>query len=160
MRLLPALALIAPSVSGPATASTYEYARPKDLEALVEDADRAVVGEVISTWTERAPSGLWSVASIVVDETLHGAHSPVIEVRWPGGKVGNIELVVAGAPSIHKGDTVLAFIDDQGQFVGMSQGAFLVEDGLATRDLSGLHFSGELEQEASYELDDIRARLR
>jgi len=160
MRALFALALLGlTALPGTADAATYE--RPLALEDLAQDAERAIVGEVISTWIERTPNGIWTVASIVVDETLHGEHEPVVEVRWPGGVVGKIELIVPGTPSVHVGDDLLAFVSPEGQFVGLAQGAFQIDDGKAVRDMSGIHFreSGEAAED-TFPLDTIREILR
>jgi len=160
MRAMFALALLGlTALPGTADAATYE--RPMGLEDLTQNAERAVVGEVISTWIERTPNGIWTVASIVVDETLHGEHEPVVEVRWPGGVVGKIELIVPGTPSVHIGDDLLAFVSEEGQFVGLAQGAFQIVDGEAIRDMSGIHFHAKGEAaEDTFPLEDIRDTLR
>jgi len=160
MRALYALALLGlTALSGIADAATYE--RPMGLEDLSQSAERAIVGEVISTWVERTPNGIWTVASVVVDETLQGDHQPIVELRWPGGVVGKVELIVPGTPSVHVGEHVLAFVHADGQFVGLAQGAFQIVDGKAVRDMSGIHFRSDgTGAEASYPVDTIRETLR
>ena len=153
-----ALALIA-AVSS-ANATTYQQAM--DIEDLSVRSERAVVGEVLDTWSERDENGVWTVATMLVDETLQGDHDPLVMMRWPGGQSGDIELIVSGAPQMNEGDHVVAFLSSTGHVVGMSQGAFTLNGDEARRDLSSLNFQEEGSATArdAYLLSEIRETLR
>lgn len=153
MTLLAALAL-APS------ADATTYIAPLGLESLAERSERAVVGEVLNTWTERCGAGVCTVASILVDETLAGEHETLVEARWPGGRIGEFELVVAGAPRFREGDKTLLFLELDGDVVGMAQGAFSIHGDTAVRNMDNLSFTraGEAADAAeSFSLDEVRA---
>ncbi len=162
MRATFALALLAlTALPGRTEAATFEH--PMGLGDLSDNAERAIIGEVIATWVERTPTGIWTVASVVVDETLKGPHDPVVEIRWQGGVVGNVELIVPGMPRLHVGEQLLAFVDEQGMTVGLAQGAFQISGDQAVRDMSGLDFRGEPDSDEAtadtFDIDEIRAAL-
>ena len=52
----------------------------------------------------------------------------------PGGTVGEVSLTIPGAPTFTVGQDVIVFLDGE-RLRGFGQGAFLVQDGLATREL-------------------------
>ena len=153
------LAIAALAAAAPAFATSYD--QPMGIEELADDAARAVVGEVLGTRTENVRgSGWWTVATVLVESTLHGPSAAVVEVRWPGGAMGDRELIVAGAPRFRTGDEVLAFIRSDGAVVGMAQGAFSISGDMAIRDLDGIHFQGDDEGVEVFSIEDIRAALR
>jgi hypothetical protein len=111
---------------------------------------RGIVGEQQARWDEDR-RGISTWTQVAVKETLKGKAPEVLEVRQPGGEVGNIGAKVAGAARFKTGEEVLLFLeppgDDPTRLVvrGMAAGkVLLAEDALgrkkATRDLRGLAF--------------------
>ncbi|GEM_PF-6949790 len=146
------------ALTTPAEATTY--VAPLGLESLAERSDVAIVGEVLNTWTERCGAGICTVASVLVDETLSGEPRTLVEARWPGGRIGELEMVVAGAPRFHEGDRTLLFLDTDGDVVGMAQGAFAVDGDTVVRDMHNLSFTraGEAADTAErFSLSEVRA---
>lgn len=113
---------------------------PLGIAELSKRAERVVMGEVVATRSEMTRQGIYTVATIVVDEMLRGRSEPVLEVRVPGGRIDDIELTVVGAPRMIHGYQFLLFLDGQ-RVVGLGQGAFVVEDGVAWRNLAEYHFA-------------------
>ncbi len=152
------IASIAVSLPLAATATTFE--RPYGMDELSARAERVVIGEVQGTWTETNADGWWTVATLVVDETLQGDHEPIAEVRYPGGVIGDLHLVVSGSPQLHPGDDVVVFTREQGRVLGLAQGVWKIEDGVATRDLSRLSFQDGVHPVERMPLDELRRLLR
>lgn len=101
------------------------------LRQLVEDADRIVVGTVVSR--EMHYDDLDRIVTdqtIRIEDTLHGARSETLVVRHIGGVVGELGLTVAGEAAYPDGARMLLFLRafDSGDAgvvmrpVGMSQG--------------------------------------
>ncbi len=126
----------------PLVATGTTYSRAYDVAEMSDRAETVVIGEVQGTWTESAPDGWWTVAAVLVNETLQGDHQAVVEVRYPGGQVGDLHLVVSGAPALKRGDEVVVLTTgENGRVLGLSQGVWKIqEDQHATRDLSFLTF--------------------
>ena len=110
------------------------------LDSLLENANRILVGEVLTSRTETTANGISTVASIMVSESIMGDNKLVSDVRVPGGRVDNMGNHVMGAPQLVQGYHVLLFLDDE-RIVGMGQGAFVVEGGYAWRNTSHDVFS-------------------
>ncbi len=164
-------AILGLALAGPASAATF--GERFDLDDLAAAADRVVVGEVLSTRQEVVPDrGIYTVASIYVEEALRGEPEPVIEVRYPGGRVDDLELTVPGAPKLVPGYEVVLFLDDDDRVVGFGQGAFVVEGDTAYRRLSDDVFTNpnldrdwksdeELRRHyAAYSLAEVRRAVR
>ena len=117
------------------TAWAVEYAEVLSMGTLLAEADEAVQGEVVQTESEWAQDGL-----IYTRVELDAANSLF---RWgdkrasflvPGGRVGDVELTVPGSPQFAIGDDVLVFLTGD-RLLGLGQGAFSVESGVAIRTL-------------------------
>lgn len=135
------------------TAGATQYAELLDLDDLAGRADRVVLGEVLTTRVESQGNGIWTVATVMVDETLSGDRDPVVEVRVPGGRLSNLELTVVGVPKLVPGYEMLLFLDDD-RIVGLGQGAFVVAGGYAWRNLDDDNFmSPSVDREWVNELD-------
>jgi len=153
------LASVAFTMPLAATATSSE--RAYDMTELRNRAETVIVGEVQGTWTETTRDGWWTVATLVVDETLQGSHEPVVEVRYPGGSVGDLHLVVSGAPKLHPGDDVVVFTRDDGKVLGMAQGVWKIsDDGQATRDLSRLAFKDGSKPVESMPIEELKRLVR
>lgn len=155
-----AFALTMALLTGDAEATTFTH--PYSVAELSLRSEHVVVGEVQGMWVEIRNGMPWTVASVVVDDTLRGDELPVVQVTWPGGRVGEVELVVAGTPKAHIGEQGVFFIAEQGRAVGMVQGVFLMdEDQNLSRDLSAVSFNrgGETVSD-TMSLEEIRRQVR
>ncbi len=103
-----------------------------DLAQLTARADRIVRGRVVAqTGLLVAPAGrVVTDTRVEVHEVLKGAPVPAqIVVRRPGGKVGDTEVHVVGAPTFAIGEDVVLFlrVGAAGHaLVGLAQGKFAV----------------------------------
>lgn len=95
------------------------------LEDLTEQADRVVMGEVLTTRTQREEQNAYTVATVRVWETLRGSSDPIVEVRLPGAMLPDQDLTVFGQTKLHTGLEVLLFLQGD-QVVGMGAGAFVL----------------------------------
>ncbi len=80
-----------------------------DLDSLTAQAQKVIVGSVLTTRSSVDSDGLWTVATIGVSETLRGESEMVVDVRIPGGKIEDLEMQVRGAPTLIPGDNVLLY---------------------------------------------------
>lgn len=147
--------LFAPSAS--ATLFTHPYS----IEELSERSESVVAGEVIAVRSEVRDGSPWTVATVLVDEHLQGDAAPMVEASWPGGRIGDVELVVAGSPSVVVGEDTVVFLTESGRVVGLSQGVLHMEDGVAWRDLSHVGFvDGTPAGPEAYSLEELRDLTR
>jgi hypothetical protein len=101
---------------------------------LVSQAELIVVGDIRSTRSSELPEG-----AIVTDLSLDIARSikggsaigSVLTLRVLGGKIGNTELAIEGAPQLDSGQRVLLFIrgnmTEAFPFVGVHLGVFRLQ---------------------------------
>ena len=144
---------------GPPAGATL-FTHPYSIEEMADQAEQVVVGEVLATRTEVRGGSPWTVATVMVDVTLRGEHEILVEAAWPGGQMGDIELVVAGSPRVVSGEQAVVFLGDEGGVVGLSQGVLHVQDGVAWRDLSHLGFlEGAPEGPEAYSLEELFALI-
>ena len=136
------------------------------LDSLADEADRVVVGEVLISRTEKDRNTSWTVTTVRVLETLRGQSDPVIEVRLPGARLPNQDLLVHGQTQLIEGHEVLLFLRGD-QLVGMGAGAFVVQDDKAWKNRYEWTYadpktSGEYAQElyVSHKMETIRSTLR
>lgn len=106
---------------------------PKTFDQLAREAEIVVVGTITQIQGVRLPSG--HIASDLTLSVLKVAKSSkavpaTLVVRTLGGKVGDMELVIPGAPRFAQGETVLLFVrgnlTEMFPFVGVQQGVYLV----------------------------------
>jgi len=144
-----ALAAVATLAARPAAASTVPYRTDGDLVAI---SSRVVHGRVLGVWTEAAENHrIYTVARLAVIEDLTGVDEPVIDVRELGGRIGNDEMFVAGAPGYAVGQEVLLLLErgPRGlRTVALSFSAFHVVPGAGgdaevIRFAAGLDVAGE-----------------
>ena len=107
---------------------------PMQLDTLANEADRVVVGEVLTSRTEKDRQTSWTVTTIRVSDTLLGKIDPVVEVRLPGARLAKHDLVVHGQTQLIEGHKVLLFLRGD-QLVGMGAGAFVVHDDKAWKNM-------------------------
>ncbi len=141
-----------------------------DLAELSARADRVISGEVLTQRVESTPTGVYTFVSVMVEETLRGRPALVIDVRIPGGKFGDIDVVVPGTPDFIDGTHVLLFLAGS-HIVGMDDGAFVLEGERIWRPIEGERFinpaglsqeldSGILDQHfLSWGMDEVRSTV-
>jgi hypothetical protein len=118
-----AVAVLGIGVASPV--ATASLVRALDLTALIADADRIVVADVVSVqaaW-DATHRSIHTTVEIAVRESWKG-DVPVdgrLTIRQPGGTVGDIEMTVRGMPVFAAGERSLLFLH-RAHVVGMSQG--------------------------------------
>jgi len=147
-------------VSAPQT-QPMSWDEPLDIEELADCSETVVVGEVTAIWVERRDGSLWTVASVLVEETLVGEAELLLQVSWPGGQLGRTELIVSGAPELEPGDRAVFFVEEDGRVAGMTQGVLHVEsEDFLWRDLSNHAFGTEIpEGPEAFTMIELRSRL-
>jgi len=119
-------------VASPVNASVVQAL---ELEELVRDADRIVLGRVLlseSFLQADGQIGTWHRISVERELRGHAPDEPEIIVETLGGEIGDIGMRVEGEPSFSVGERVLVFIRDGGSLaafrpVGMGQGVMRVQ---------------------------------
>jgi len=136
------------------------------LDTLSNEADRVVVGEVLTSRTEKDRQTSWTVTTIRVFETLRGASDPVVEVRLPGARLAKHDLVVHGQTQLIEGHEVLLFLKGD-QVVGMGAGAFVVQDDKAWKNTHTWTYADPStigphtnELYVSHEMDAVRSTIQ
>ena len=95
------------------------------IQELKDQADRVVIGEVLTTRTHREDHNAYTIATVRVWETLRGSADPIVEVRLPGAMLPTQDLTVYGQAKLHTGLEVLLFLKGE-QVVSMGAGAFVL----------------------------------
>lgn len=136
------------------------------LDTLADEADRVVLGEVLTNRTENDRQTSWTVTTIRVFETLRGESDPVVEVRLPGARLAQHDLVVHGQTQLIEGHEVLLFLRGD-QVVGMGAGAFVVQDNKAWKNMHAWTYADPStigphanELYVSHDMEAIRSTLQ
>lgn len=107
---------------------------PLTLTQLTREAATIVDGVVADVRTLAGPSGTERLVLIRVAATWKGAPDDTLYVRLPGGRLGRIETIVAGAPTVAAGDRAVWFLapHPRGGYVvlGLHQGVLRTQPGL------------------------------
>lgn len=113
--------------------------RPLDTAALVQRADRVVLGTVERSESRWRPDhqAIYTDVTVRVSKVYKGrvAVGEALVVRREGGSVDGVGMAVAGAPRYTVGEEVLLFVEQRGGAsftVGMTQGKLHV-----SRDADG-----------------------
>lgn len=138
----------------PALASSAVVA-PPTFEELVDRAEAIFVGTVVdirARWVD-SPRGdvIATVVTFEVADTLKGTLSPVVELEFLGGTIGDVTFGVPGVPTFVVGEQALLFAYTRGlhvsPIVGVMHGRFRVSVHATTGERlvtthDGLAFSG------------------
>lgn len=90
---------------------------PQSVETLARRADLVVRGKAERSVARASRDGklIHTVTTLRVASTIKGkAEGQVVEVRTPGGTIGDITQVVHGAPSFSAGEEVVLFLHREG----------------------------------------------
>jgi len=140
--------------SAPAWAASPEK---QEILRLTRLSDRVAVGEVIHVRIEVTPVGVYTVATLLLNEIFKGDRTPVIEVRLPGGKLGDRTFRSPGGLRLEEKQRVLVFLSGD-RLTGSAEGAFYLDaDGRAVRNHIALYNQGHEElNRYEWKLGDIR----
>jgi hypothetical protein len=116
------------------------------LDDLVKKSNRIVVGKVTNARTYWGGSNgkvILTTYTLEVEDSIKGQAPRTVELTTIGGKIGSMQLHVAGMVSFEKGENAVVFIENSGAYstvVGLGQGKFTVANGEVANDVSGLSF--------------------
>lgn len=115
------------------------------LEDLVKKAHTIVVGRVVNsrTYWNSNRKLIFTSYTIQVDESIKGQAAGSLEVTTIGGKIGDVELHVAGMPAFQNGENAVVFVEQSGAFqtvLGLGQGKFTVINGEVRNSVGDLSF--------------------
>ena len=131
--------LIAAIMAAPLFATTV---KKMDLPELVTTADSIVQGRVDSVESRWEEKLAYTYVSVTVGDPLKGERRRTVLIRQLGGKIGALNVTVAGMPRFKAGDQVIVFLKAQqnGTFdvVGLNQGKYEIVDDFAVANVSGL----------------------
>ncbi|MGH7846177.1 MAG: hypothetical protein ACREQW_13545, partial [Candidatus Binatia bacterium] len=111
-----------------AFADSYISLGPKELQLLSERVVRVKVTGVRSEWNT-GRTFVFTYVTLDIQRYHKGAGPATIEVRVPGGKVGNYSVTAESMPKFETGDDVLVFLSHwndgaikvEGYFQGVSR---------------------------------------
>jgi hypothetical protein len=139
---------------------------PLTVEDLARRADLVVIGEVTSVASEfhATRSRIVTRVDVRVSETLKGkAGANPLQLRQPGGRVGEMTSEVAGAARFVAGERILLFLtrgsDGALGVVGLFQGKFALERDGGGGDVAVRRVPGSAEVLDRAPLDQIRAAV-
>ena len=127
-----ALAVLVAALSA-ASASATTLVR-MSLDQLAEASTEIIRGRVISQETRWNPSHtrIYTYTTFALDQTYKGNPPSSLVVQQPGGKIGNVQVFVAGTIQFHAQTGYVLFLErspaDPSKFlpVGMMQGAYRI----------------------------------
>lgn len=122
--VLAALALASLLAAPPAHGATTDVS----TEQLADRSSAVIVADVISV-TPRldAGEGIITEVRLAPVRNLKGASGSTLVLRIPGGKIGELELVVTETPHFTAGERVVVFLDGSRQVFGGSRGAMRID---------------------------------
>jgi hypothetical protein len=139
---------------------------PLTVEDLAQRAELVVIGEVTSVASEfhATRSQIVTRVDVRVAEALKGkAGANPLQLRQPGGRVGEMTSEVAGAARFVAGERTLLFLARGGDgtlaVVGLFQGKFALERDGAGRDVAVRRVPGSAEVLDRVSLDQIRVAV-
>ena len=117
------------------SAQAVEYAEVLSLDTLLVEADQAAQGVVSRTSSEWGTDGLiYTRIDLDTGNSLLQWKDTLVSFVVPGGRIGDVVLTIPGSPTFDVGDDVLVFLSGE-RLLGLGQGAFAVDEGVATRKL-------------------------
>lgn len=147
--LVAALALLLAPLSSPAT--TVIQPTFGSLVATADYIVRAEVTSVTSAWRDHPSKPgeryIGSQIALTVREVIKGTPPQPLVLDAIGGRVGDDELVIDGAPRLAAGDECILFVRGNGRtifpVVGLMHGYFPIYRDAVTRRASVLRSNGE-----------------
>lgn len=125
-----------------ASPSEASIVQAMDLDELVEQSDRILLGRVVFSESFEKPNGMigtWHRIEVERDIRGNAPHEAEVIIETLGGQIGDIGMRVEGEPSFSIGERVVVFASGRGSYtafrpVGMGQGVMRVraENGVDT----------------------------
>ena len=144
-----------------------------ELPQLVQKADSIIQGhvdEVYVRW-DAERNLAFTYTSVSVGDPMKGERRRSVLIKQIGGKVGALNVTVAGMPKFTKGEEVIVFLKNQQdgtfQVLGMNQGKYDVADDFAVSNVSGVDVfnpkTGRIETPVFVErlpVESLKAKIR
>ena len=144
-----------------------------DLAQMVKQSDNIVQGRVedVNVQWDTTARTAYTYVTISVADPMKGARRSTVTVRQLGGKVGALNVTVAGMPKFSKGEELIVFLKSQGDgtfmVLGLNQGKYEIADDFAVSNVSGVDVynpkTGRIETPAFVErapLESFKAKIR
>ena len=131
--------------------NAFGLMKKMEVSELTAQADLIVVGEVKKIESRLEPGGgIFTYVTITAGQFIKGAGTQEVTLRYPGGEVGRIGLLVSDTPEFELGERVKVFLKgkDIYDIVGLYQGKYTVVDGkvlkpaIPTFGYDGIHWPG------------------
>lgn len=105
-----------------------------DLDSLVANSDRVVIGQVVEMQSFRKDGRIYTDTTVEIRENWKGDGPEQVTVRQLGGRVGDMATKVSGLARFKTGEESVLFLestDDDAPYVvtGLAQGKFRVAVG-------------------------------
>jgi hypothetical protein len=135
----------------------------------IERSTAIVAGRVLGSHVEDTPRfGIETITDVVVEDSLKGFTGGVIQIREPGGVLGDEARVIPGVPRFTDGERLLLFLhrraDGEYTVSDLALGTFRLSKDVLTRDVQGWELDGsehvERQRSAERFIDYIRAVVR
>ena len=144
-----------------------------ELPEMVFKADAIIDGHVDSIYSEwdAEKKLIFTYISVRIDESLKGGSSRSLLIKQLGGRVGGLDMNVAGMPLFSEGEQVLLFLRQQTgstyEVVGLNQGRYQIIQNVAVAHVSGVDLvdpkTGQIVQAGFVDrvpLADFKAKIR
>lgn len=129
-RGLAAAAVLATALLIGAIQASASTALKMDLDSLVANSDRIVVGQVVSMRSFWEDGRIYTDTTLEVLENWKGDERKTVRVRQLGGRVGDMTTKVSGLARFQAGERALVFLENAGReafiVTGLAQGKFRV----------------------------------
>jgi hypothetical protein len=150
VRLFPLVAALALLFAVPGSATTVIQPTFREMVKSADYIVRVEVTSVTSAWranpSKPGERYIGSQVTLAVREIIKGTPPQPLVLDVVGGRVGNDELVVDGAPKLAAGDECILFVRGNGQtlfpVVGLMHGYFPIYRDAVTKRASVLRFNG------------------
>lgn len=108
------------------------------LDQLARAADTVVRAQCVGTSAKRENGAIWTFADFTTLENFKGKPAAHIQVRLPGGSVGNLSTRIEEVPAFQPGDDAVLFLEHgRDGIYGVTawvEGTFRIQQNAATGD--------------------------
>jgi hypothetical protein len=113
-----------------------------ELPELVQKADSIVQGQVQHTEVRWENNLAFTYVWLNVADPMKGERRSEVVIKQIGGKIGAMNVTVAGMPKFAQGEDVIVFLKDSKdgtfQVLGMNQGKYAIDNDFAISNVSGI----------------------
>ena len=92
--------------------SAFAQLTSSEFKSMSKNADLIITGKVTqqnSNWNENK-TRIYTTATIQVEESIKGNSQSLVEVRYPGGEVGDVGELYTHMPKFENNEEVLVFL--------------------------------------------------